>query len=411
MSQLDTSAILQVLKVKYQSKEVKDLGYPESSTYALLPKTTDLGGEYKTFAVQSGRPQGRSATFAVGQTYMTASIYDKFRVTPVKDYAFGQVDGMAMMQSRGKENSLVDGLEREMSSTIKTATRSIGVSLWRNGGGSRGQISATSNVATNTITLSNPEDAVNFERGMTLWGASTDGSSGSQLAGAVVLTAVNVDTGELTASSAWNSASEGIPGLAVNYYLFQAGDFGLMMAGIPAWIPYTTPSSSLFFNVNRAVDPVRLAGTRHTAGVGMPIEETLIELDSKIVSRSGMGADVVMIHPTDQASLVKSMGQRVMYDTQPSFDRPQIGFRSVVVAGMKGPIKVVPDMQVPVGYAWMLKLDTWEFTSIGEAPAVLDEDGGRMLRHPTADAYQFRVGGYFNLGCYSPVNNGVAKLY
>lgn len=405
---LDLTALTPVLKQKYSPDKVKTLTYPTNPFWAMVEKVTDFGGINKAIALRNATPQGRSALFSSAQTFATPSVYNRFTISRKKDYCVAYIDGEMILASKGKENSMVEGLDEEIKGAMMSITRSISVALWHNGGGSRGQISSTSNVATPTITLSNVSDVTNFEVGMTLQTSATDGSGGTGAPGTgfVQLIAIDRDQGLLTVNGNWNVSGTAAP-LA---FIFQAGDFGKMVTGIPAWIPTVAPTLGVpFLGVDRATDTTRLSGVRLTSTAGGPIEETLVELSARITAEGGR-PDTAFLNPRDYSNLIKALGSKVIYQDAKSFDMPQIGFQAAVVMGPGGPIKVIHEINAPRGSCWMTQMDTWKFNSLGEAPHILEEDGNMILRRFNDDAYEIRIGYYGELSNSAPGWSGVATL-
>lgn len=408
MGILDISALTAVLKQKYSAEKVKTLTYKNNPFWAMIPKSTDFGGINKVIALRNGTPQGRSGTFSSAQTFVTPSAYNRFVITRKKDYAIAVLSGEGIRAAKGNENALVEGLEAEIDGAMITATRSLAVSAWHNGGGSRGQISTASSVGGATITLSNVADITNFEVGMTLQASTTDGTTGSVLPGYVTVYGVDRDLGTITVSGAWNV---GIPSLVAGtaYYLFQHGDFGIMPVGVPGWIPVVAPTNTPFFGLDRTQDVTRLAGVRVSQTAGAPIEETLVELSARITAEGGR-PDTAFLNPRDYSNLIKALGSKVIYETVQSFDMPQIGFEAVKVMGPGGPIKVIHEINAPRGYCWMMQMDTWKYNSLGKAPGILEEDGQMILRRFNDDSYEVRIGVYGEFSNSAPGWNGVATL-
>jgi hypothetical protein len=404
---LDLTALTAVLKVQYTQKKVNTLAYDKNPFWAMVKKRTDFLGVNKVVAIRNGQPQGRGADFTTAIANVSPSVYNRFTVTRSRDYAFARVFGEAVEASAKDAGSLLQGLKNEIDGAIYTATRSIAVNLFGNGGGARGQIA--SGQATATVTLTRPEDTVNFEVGMYLKTSTADGTSGSLKAGRVQVTGVDRVTGTVTASGNWTA---GIATAAANDFIFQEGDNvsnNSMLAGLGAWIPSTTPTSTAFFGLDRSTDPVRLGGVRYSAGSGGPIEEILIDTAALLV-REGSRPDTVFLNPLDYANLIKALSGKVLYDRSRSFDMPDIGFEAVKLMGPAGPMKVLADLNCPRGRGYMLQLDTWTFESLGGAPKILNLDGQDMLRDATADAYIIRVGYYGNLTCEAPGWNAVFTL-
>lgn len=409
MGVLDTTAMSAVLKTQYTQKKVHLLTYEDNPFWAMVPKRTDFYGANKVIAIRNGAPQGRGVNFSSGLANITASTFNKFTVTRVKDYAFAQITGEAIEASAKDAGSLLQGLKTEIDGAMYTCMRSLAIALFRNSGGARGRISAGSSVAGTTITLATPDDVVNFEVGMVLNLSANDGTTGAKRTGTVTLTAIDRDAGTLTAGANWNS----ITGAAVNDYIFQNGDIEAtksLPSGLSAWIPATAPTGGdNFFGLDRSSDPTRLAGLRYTAGAGGPIEETLVDCAARL-KREGGRPDTAFLHPIDYANLVKALGSKVIYDRSASFDEPDIGFKTVVLMGPSGPIKVVADLNCPRGAGFMLEMKTWCFESLNGAPRILNQDGQDILRDATSDSYIVRVGYYGQLTCEAPGRNAYFVL-
>jgi len=406
---LDTTALAAVLKTQYTQSKVNNLVYPSSPVFAAIKKKTDFVGSNKVVALQYGSPQGRGISFASGLANVSTSSYGKFTVTRIKDYAFGQVDGEAVDAAGTDAGSLLNALKKEIDNAMYTAGRNIATMLFRNGGGARGQISSGSNTGTATITLANTNDVTNFEVGMVLNTSTTDGTSGAKKSGTVTLTAVNRNTGTLTASGNWTA---GIATAAASDYIFQNGDFeatNSALAGLAAWVPATDPTATTFFGLDRSVDVTRLGGLRYTANAGGPIEETLIKCAAQL-AREGAKPDMAVLNPIDFGNLVVALGNKVVYDRLASSDEPSIGFKSVQLMGATGPIDIVPDLNCPSGAGWMLTKSTWSFETLKGAPRILNLDGNDMRASATADSYLFRIGYYGNLICEAPGYNAYFGL-
>ncbi len=102
----------------------------------------------------------------------------------------------------------MDAATTEIDGAIHSCARSLAVALYRSGSGSIGVISAASNVATATITVSDLESITNFEKSMVLQSSATDGT-GSVRAGTVTILALDRDLGTITVTGNWNAGIDG----------------------------------------------------------------------------------------------------------------------------------------------------------------------------------------------------------
>jgi hypothetical protein len=55
-------------------------------------------------------------------------------------------------------------------------------------------------------------------------------------------------------------------------------------------------------------------------------------------------------------------------------------------------------------------MDDWALYSLKQAPHVVDDDGVSFLRQTNADAFEFRLAAYAQLGCAAPGHSMFVKL-
>lgn len=409
MAILDSTALQQVLKVQYTQTKVNNLCYPESPFFAKVKKETDFGGKLEQVAFQYGSPQGRGFGFAQGLANITPSVYDATSVPRIKDYAFAQITGEMIDAATNDKFSLLNGLKREIDNAMYTCARSIANGLFSAGGGARGQVDASTTLGSPNLVLKDPGSVVNFEKGMVLNVASTDGTSGAKRAGTLTVAGVNRDTGVVTMTG---NLTAGIAAIASQDYIFQNGDFEAVkqgLLGLPAWIPFVAPvGGDNFGGLDRSSDPTRLAGLRFSSTAGGPIEETLIKCAARLV-REGGKPDTVVMNPLDYANLVVALGSKVIIADEKLPDAT-IGIRELKLQGPKGPLSVICEANCPTGFFYMLTLSTWRFKTLLGAPRILNADGLQMARDASSDSYILRIGYYGNLICDAPGWNAVGTL-
>lgn len=403
----DFTAAQAVLKERYTTKKLNTLEYTDNVLHAILPKDEKLGGKTFVWGVRGSVSTTRAANFTGGQSGAggSSSIYKRFVAPHYNDYAFAYISGDAIDSANGDENALIDVLTGEIDGAVISATRSLAISEYKNGGGARGKGDGSYSVAGAAITLANPFDITNFEQGMVLQFASTDGTSGSVRGGTLTVTGVDRDAGTITCSQ---NVNVGITSPVNTDFIFANGDFGAMMPGLAGYLPTTAPAvggGDSFFSVDRSGDPVRYAGLRFS-GNGAPFEETLLTVAARL-SREGSKPDTLMMNPEDWANFEKAISSKVIYDRATAFNMPDIGFDAIKMRGPKGPIKVLADVNCPKGTGYMLMLNTWSLKSIGRAPKIIDLDNLKMIRQVTADSYEVRIVSRTTLVCDAPGWNAV----
>jgi hypothetical protein len=400
MPALDMTSFAGALKEHYAGQTVQNMVYKNNPLLALVPKYEKFGGKNYPLPLIYGNPTGRSATFSNAQANKNGSKIVEFLLTRNSDYALASLTNEVLEASMGNANAFMEAATCEIDGAINAAARSLAIGMYGTGSGTIGQVA--SGMATTVITLTNANDVTNFEVGMVLKAATTEAAT-SLRAGSVTVTGVDRDAGTLTAAAAWTA---GIAALVANDYLVVDGDATNKIKGLSAWIPFTAPTSTAFFGVDRSVDTSRLAGIRQD-GSAKPIEEALIDLAVRI-GREGGSPDYCFMDFSQYANLEKALGSKVQYVDVPAGGT--IGFKALQIQGPRGTIKVIPDQNCSNSYAWMLQLDSWKLYSLGGAPKILDSDGMKMLRESSADAVEIRVGYYAQLGCAAPGFNGIVKL-
>jgi len=282
---------------------------------------------------------------------------------------------------------------------LAALSHSIASALFRNGGGAIGKVGT---LAATSIVLDDVNDVVNFEVGMELELAATDGTSGSVLTGTITVTDIDRDSGTLTtdATSAIGSAAEG-------NWIFVEGDFGAKLKGLNAWIPDSTPGATSFFGLDRTTDATRLGGVRIAATdvTGLPLEEKILHGCARL-AREGARPDTCFVSYEKFRDLEISLSSKVQYS---DVESAGVFFTGISIRGPKGTVKVVPDQNCPNDRAYILTMDTWKLNTAGPAVQILDRDG-RMLREASSDAYECRMAFYGNLSTCAPGWNAVIDL-
>jgi hypothetical protein len=304
----------------------------------------------------------------------------------------------------------------------------IASAIFRNGAGTIGQIASLAHVSgagpyISTITLTNPDDANQFEKGQALNDVqNVDGSGTTSTIGSpAVITLIDRAKGVLTVTSAVDTTSD----FTALYYLAVTGDLPslsnqnfqpigsagtnsmLKIAGFAAWLPLAGPPAvDSFFGVDRNQDSMRLAGVFFD-GSALSLEEALLQGTGRVAMQGGR-VDTGICSYSTYTSLIVSLGSKVQYIDEKI---GEIGFRGVQVNGANTVMSVFPDRSCPDGVIYALEMDSWVLRSQGEAPHILKYlDEIEILRVPGLDQAELRVGSYMNLYCNKPGHNAAIKV-
>lgn len=385
--------------------------YAKSPVLGKMKKDTEfdgLGAKYVVVSIAPGA--GGSASIATAIANQSGTTEVKFTLGRKKLYEVGSIDGETIAAGRSKKGAIVDVLTYTMGKSVSTFGRTLSRAVWGNGGGARGQITAGSNVATPTVTLTSRVDAAAFFKNTQVQLAPDDGytasagvrAGGTQAAlSSVQRLSAATGTTTLTLGSNWNAA---IPGATAGDFVFRAGDYGAYPSGIPAWSPQTDPGGAdNFLGINRSTagDLNFLSGWR-ILGNGQPKQSTLIDMGAEAKQNGLEEIDSIFMNPLDMRDAFK---EQSTYKTIPvDVDGVTIGYKGIELQTAVGDMMVFSETDVPRGFAWGLDPSTWTMRSAGDVPQLLDFDGIKMfLRNPTSDDYQYRYGCYLNFENAEPV--------
>jgi len=406
-----------LLKTHYygNANTIKDLTYGESALLALIKKKEDAA-QTNAWPITIGHNQSSSASFAASQAIAGNITAKQWAITMARHYNTAQIDGDLIAYSKNDNNMFIREAAASIDSSFRGAARRLSLHLFREGWADLGRLQDSSlGVTTLTLGASTGQRrdwARNFEVGMVIQLA--DSQAGSVLknsGGTVTVNGVDTEAGTLLLSGNISS----ITGAAQYDFIFPRGErqdaaspVRQVMAGIGAWIPSSAPGATAFFGVDRTTHVTRLGGQR-VNGTSMTIREAFRQA-AVAVSREGGKPSHVFCGFDRWNDLAGELGSSVEYgDIQPD-ETANISFRSIILNGPKGPIKVVADNACPEDRAFMLDIDTWCLLSAGKYLGFLDEDGNKMLRQSAADGYEVRIGGYHQLACEAPGFNANIQL-
>lgn len=401
---LDFTAFQSALKTLYPDWALQNMVFQNNPFLALISKETDFGGDYKKIPVIIGAPQNTSASFSVasnsGSALGTQSTLKAFLLSRVRKYAMAEISNEILKASESNKDAFISAVKLETDGALRSISNQLGLDVFRSGSGVVGQLSSSSGVTT-SITFADPTQTTTLEVG-TYLNFSTLDTGGSIKTGTLQITALNRNTGVATLSA---SGASLFPVLAVNDYVYIAGNQAACLSGLDAWIPTTAPTSGdSFFTVDRSTDS-RLYGSYHDKR-GFPIEEALLDIDSAVYTAGGKASHIIM-SPTQYINLAKSLGSRVIYQELKVGD---VGFQTYEIQGMSGPIKVLADRSCPKNIAYVLQLDTWKLSTLGQMVEIYTGDGLSMLRSTTADSVRLQIAMYGNISTAAPGWNAKVLL-
>lgn len=398
---LDQTAFDAMLKELYPDFVPEHTALQRYPLMMMLNKQDNFEGDALVVPVQYEFPQGRSATFALAQSNARPSKMVKWVAAQKMDYGNVVIDALTIRASRGNRGAFVKARKNEIDGMLRNLGRSASIAAYGSGSGSIGQVSS---ISTTTITLTEPEDVINFGVAQTIAFDTVDGG-GTVKTSPLEVASRDPDAGTVTFTT--TAAGGGGEDPATSDFMFVSGDYDLKLLGLAAWLPLTAPTGGdSHLGVDRSVDPTRLAGQRVDA-TGNSIEENILTLGQKIV-REGGQPDTCFLSHTNFSNLVKGLGTKVEY--QGAGGRAGVGFRGVEVHTSAGVINCFPDPACPANRGYVLDMPTWTVHHLDGFPHLDTIDGNRGLRSSGADSIEVRARYWAELICTAPGWNGVFSI-
>lgn len=390
------STIAYLFKTVYQDG-LGDAASRERPFMSMLPRKQNMGRTGLVYAVRYGNPQGGSTTVTDSRTAISGSDGAQFTAAVRRRYHHISLDGLLLLAS--SESDLVDALTEETDASMEEFGDRYSFDLFGNGTAIRGR---RSSISTNTVTLTAPGDAYNFKPGMTVR-ASANADGSSPRTGSTTVSAVNLSGGTVTLTSA-----AAITSFADNDYLFALGEASTVIDGLASIIPLTAPvlSSDSFRGVDRGVYPELLAGSR-LDDTGTPPHEAA-GLVARDIRRVGKRATHVLLNPTAFHDTSRRLDAKIEYSG--GGEMVTTGFETFMIATPAGTLKAVSDPNCPANRGYVINLETWYISSVGDVPHVASDDGRPSIRLTDDDGVEIRTRAYSNLICTNPAKNGVFSI-
>lgn len=405
MAGLDLTSFDSYLKIKYPDGRPEHLIYTDNPLFAWFPKMENFGGKSMQVPFLYGNPNNRSTSLSTALSQSSTSKVAHFNVTRSKDYAVAFLDNETMEASMGNSHAFDEAFSIEYEGAFQGISNRMELDLFGDGSGAMGQVSQADMTKT-TLTLADPDDAVNFELGMTLVVAAAK-TGGSVRSGTLVVTGVNAlaDSDHVTFANALNDANDGIPTIANGDWIFQEGDYGQKIKGLAAWLPVDDPASNdSFFGLNRSAHRTRMAGIPYD-GSGQQLDYQFKHAMKEVARLGGAPKDAFVSFDNFQI-IADILGAKVEYQ-QKDLAGGKFNFSTLMMHSPKGELRFIAARNCPNDRSYLLDKRAWKFCSLGKAPKLLNSDGLKMLRQSNADGVELRIGYYGQPVCRAPGWNAV----
>ena len=413
------STIQGILKEAYVGQKVENLIYDENPFLAEVPKEEDFYGKAYPIPLITTNADGLSTDFATAQTFSNSAsgAASEFLVTNtnVSLYGVASWSTQAMLMSDDKVGAFIKAAEMQIDDVLRGLGVGLAAALYRDGYGGWAQVDPSTNLGSTVLQLKHPTDVVYFSTNRGIDVASTNGASSTARAGGssannLICTSIDRNLGTLTFNYNLNDATNGIPTIAANDFVFLKGNLIVnrsVPVGLEAWCPAAPPlSSDSFFSVNRSTGDVqRLSGLRMNGANAGSIRQTL-KRAATLVSVAGGKLNRFYMHPLQFAQLDSELEGTRVVTTERSVGSGDlsVSFSGFEVMGPSGPIEVYADRSCPVDRIWGVNINSLMLLSPGKAVRCIDMDGVPFLRKATSDGFEARYVSFAQLACRRPVD-------
>jgi len=445
---LGMGEISNILKQIYDGQKLAILYYKNNPGYALFRKKEDFYGETYPLPSIYETPSGIANVFANAQLgnqlinggsgtggNQGPAKFAKFMLTRASIYGVHIITREAMLAASKDIGSFVNGQMATMDAMIQGTTNLLAQQLYRSGSGTIGQVSAAG-LSTGVATLVNPTDVRYFTVGQICIATNKDPAQGitsvTQRAGYGLVISIQRQAGTVTfgdataanpLTAATPSAWAGSDYLAINGTSPLNGPtvsstlVPVALTGLMAWIGNSNniTSSDVFFGVNRSTDTWRLGGGYYDGSQnGQSVEEALYDASTALFMEGGSPSHC-FVGANAYAALQKSYASRNIWETELEGPKDESGtplmfFKGITIQGAGSSFVVIADRNCPPFAAFLLSMEDWALYSLKALPHVVDDDGVSFLRQATADAFEFRLAGYGQVGCQAPGRSCYVKL-
>lgn len=402
MPSASTANLLELQKVLYPEGAPEFLQLTKSRLFMQATHKTDFTGSQWELAITTGDSDGGSSNFATALANRKPGQHIKFAITRKSEYVIGSLENEALKAIKGDKGAITDLMRNEMDLKGTTMGERIRRRFLGNAGGSLGVIES---ISTTDIVLTAKGDMRNFRVGRVVMAASDDGTGVTPTGdrtGTITVTKVDVANRTVRFSADVTTA---IPGITAGDYLFPPGDYGTAPIGVFGWIPFTAPTGSLA-GVDRSLYPELTAGFRHEAGGGSMVEALN---DAIAVSAEYSTATELYgyLNFSDMAKLNNELeGRAITREVSGRGKFAQVSWKTVVVNAPDGEVSCSGDAGIPEGYCLIGDPKDIVVRSLGELPHFSEE---KLQQESSADAQQFRLRAWWNVGVKKPWNFTLLK--
>ncbi len=407
-----------LLKQYYGQRAVKDLYSRKFPTLSRIRKQPNTEGNPQKVPIILSDGAGVSSTYSSAAASAKGIQSSPFLVQMADFVGVVPLDHKLMKTAgtTGGKGAFVNYLKKENDAKINGIGRHISTLLFGNGGGAIGR---GASLSTNTLTLTQAADAINFWPQQQISASANDGSDAAHAlrSGGTIgyLTVLSVDRDAGTVTFTGTPGTE-LTGFVGTDYLFLRGSFAgnvtqnLIFKGFQTWFPLTAPTDTLW--------TVARTGTTGLAGFRVPTADQV----GGVVQRVRKGAvhgqtahgatpDWAIVHPKqwEQASIsLQNQGVRIIEKAEMN---GSAGYKYLSVTTGYGDIELTSDAHCSPVICHFIDSEALWISHLGDDMIeCVEQNGLRMIPDPTALGFEIRYAAFCNLVSDEPWKCGSIPL-
>ena len=385
--QVTTDAtLLTIYKTYYTEKEFPNLLFRNSPAFREITKNRIGGRNYNISALYTPGA-GVSGDYVIAVANAAAAGRNaEFSIPPGNVFSVFNITQKEILAATNPKGAYIKPLINRMFASTDGARKAMAASMFSQGYGEFGQLTAQVNIGAFSMTL-NYDTVIKMSIGTQFYVTST-AVPNSAFMDALLRTVTAID-GQLVTFDVAVGAVAWPAGAWVELAGGRDGTLAPSMpTGIPAWIPYvanrtggvwTAYIATAFYGVNRSVATQALAGWFYRKAAG----ETMADAMTQGINLARMGGGVpnmIVLNNFDYASIVNELNQNLNYMQQIN----TAGAKSAPNEITRGVYKmryafstsyieyVIEDPYCPQGVSWVLDKDVWEFVALSNTEPLND---------------------------------------
>ena len=367
------TAIKSMLKTYYKKEGIQNLLFRNSPLLKKIKKET-VEGKSQNFAAMFSRGGACSGDFTAAKNQAaTVAKSAEFSVEPGQLFSVYSMNAKEVAASRSQAGAYMKIGAAKMFAASESFRKTLAAALYGSGYGEICAVpsdgwSFTGSTAT-TITL--PEDAVmKIDVGSKLVVKATKATAETSAKNTLTVNAINGTTVTVTPVGDTDASSGDIVCLAGS----MNSSSPLLPVGLDGWLPVYKKRTGeswagfiddLFFDVDRSVNPDRLAGAFYNGTGASETKASCITKLIKTLRRQGSLCDMIVMNDDDFLAFSNEIATTNTYFTSTSTKEKKVanvGFSEITAAFSTNYIEnIIDDPYCPKGRFYVLSSDAVEF--------------------------------------------------